>query len=111
MERRCAAMIAELGAFMATLALVLSVTQGILGLSASRRDSHVAATRAVSLATAALAALLFACLVAAFVRSDFSMAVVAANSHIDKPFIYKIAGAWENHEGSRRANGLDRKSV
>jgi cytochrome c-type biogenesis protein CcmF len=25
---------------------------------------------------------------------------VAANSHIDKPLIYKIAGAWGNHEGS-----------
>ena len=25
---------------------------------------------------------------------------VAANSHVDKPLIYKIAGAWGNHEGS-----------
>jgi cytochrome c-type biogenesis protein CcmF len=39
-------------------------------------------------------------LVAAFVRSDFSLAVVSANSHTDKPLLYKIAGAWGNHEGS-----------
>jgi len=36
-----------------------------------------------------------------FVQSDFTVAVVAANSHIDKPLIYKIVGAWGNHEGSR----------
>ena len=33
-------------------------------------------------------------------RSDFSLAVVAANSHVDKPLIYRIAGTWGNHEGS-----------
>src|SRR5262249_35071475 len=42
----------------------------------------------------------FICLITVFVRSDFSVAVVANNSHTDKPLIYKIAGAWGNHEGS-----------
>src|SRR5215510_6559927 len=42
----------------------------------------------------------FACLTYAFVTSDFSVEVVAANSHTAKPLIYKISGVWGNHEGS-----------
>src|SRR5260370_40432425 len=37
----------------------------------------------------------FACLTYAFVRSDFSVA-----AHTAKPLLYKISGAWGNHEGS-----------
>ncbi len=93
-------MIAEIGAFALALSLALSLAQGALGLAASRRDSRAMAARAISQAAAFCVALAFACLIAAFVRSDFSLAVVAANSHIDKPLIYKIAGTWGNHEGS-----------
>jgi len=93
-------MIAELGAFAAALALALSLAQGALGLVASRRDSRAAAVAAIAQASAALCLLAFACLIIAFIRSDFSVATVAANSHTDKPLIYKIAGAWGNHEGS-----------
>jgi cytochrome c-type biogenesis protein CcmF len=35
-----------------------------------------------------------------FARSDMSVALVFANSHSAKPMIYKVAGAWGNHEGS-----------
>jgi cytochrome c-type biogenesis protein CcmF len=35
-----------------------------------------------------------------FARTDLSVELVAENSHSAKPFIYKIAGAWGNHEGS-----------
>ena len=35
-----------------------------------------------------------------FARTDLSVALVAANSHSAKPLIYKLAGAWGNHEGS-----------
>jgi cytochrome c-type biogenesis protein CcmF len=35
-----------------------------------------------------------------FARSDMSVALVFGNSNSSKPFIYKIAGAWGNHEGS-----------
>ncbi|HYD89195.1 MAG TPA: heme lyase CcmF/NrfE family subunit [Vitreimonas sp.] len=93
-------MIAEIGAFAASLALALSLAQGVMGLMASRRDSRAEATAAIAQAAAALCAFAFACLIALFVQSDFSVAVVSANSHIDKPLIYKIAGAWGNHEGS-----------
>jgi cytochrome c-type biogenesis protein CcmF len=93
-------MIAEIGAFCAALALALSFAQGWLGLAASRRDSRAEAATAVAQAAAAMCAIAFACLIVAFVRSDFSVAAVAANSHIDKPLVYRIAGAWGNHEGS-----------
>jgi len=42
----------------------------------------------------------FACLTYAFIISDFSVEVVAANSHTAKPLLYKISGVWGNHEGS-----------
>ncbi len=93
-------MIAEIGAFAATLALALSLAQGVLGLAASPRDSRAAATAAIAQAAGAMSAFAFVCLIFAFVRSDFSLAAVAANSHSDKPLIYRIAGAWGNHEGS-----------
>ena len=42
----------------------------------------------------------FAMLLMVFARTDLSVLLVAANSHSAKPFVYKIAGAWGNHEGS-----------
>ncbi|MFT3726333.1 MAG: heme lyase CcmF/NrfE family subunit [Terricaulis sp.] len=93
-------MIAEIGAFASCLALALSLAQGTLGLYASKRDSRAAAVTAIAQCASAACFIAFACLIAVFVRSDFSVAVVANNSHIDKPLIYKIAGAWGNHEGS-----------
>ena len=42
----------------------------------------------------------FACLIISFVLSDFSNETVFNNSHTTKPFFYKIAGTWGNHEGS-----------
>jgi cytochrome c-type biogenesis protein CcmF len=47
-----------------------------------------------------LVAASFAALTWAFVVSDFSLAVVVANSHTAKPMLYKISGVWGNHEGS-----------
>ena len=42
----------------------------------------------------------FAALTYSFVVSDFSLMVVADNSHSLKPMLYKVAGVWGNHEGS-----------
>ncbi len=42
----------------------------------------------------------FFSLVAAFIVSDFSIISVYQNSHSLKPMLYKITGAWGNHEGS-----------
>jgi len=42
----------------------------------------------------------FGALLIVFARTDLSVALVFENSHSAKPFIYKVAGAWGNHEGS-----------
>ena len=48
----------------------------------------------------ALTLIAFAMLLLVFARTDLSVALVFENSHSAKPFIYKVAGAWGNHEGS-----------
>lgn len=42
----------------------------------------------------------FLILIYCYVVSDFSVINVAMNSHTEKPMLYKITGAWGNHEGS-----------
>ena len=42
----------------------------------------------------------FFTLIIGFMNSDFSLINVYENSHTTKPFFYKIAGTWGNHEGS-----------
>lgn len=93
-------MIAEIGAFAAALALALSLAQGLLGLTSAHNGARAAAAAAVAQVAAICCTLAFFGLAVLFVQSDFTVSVVAANSHIDKPLIYKIAGAWGNHEGS-----------
>src|SRR5581483_3113137 len=60
----------------------------------------MAIARPAALAQLILIATAFAVLIHAFVTSDFSLKLVADNSHTTKPLIYKIAGVWGNHEGS-----------
>jgi len=85
----------ELGHLAAFLALAASLVQGILGLMGARAMAGRAALVAFG-----VMAVSFLTLVVAFAQSDFSLALVANNSHTLKPMLYKIAGAWGNHEGS-----------
>ncbi len=85
----------EAGHFAAFLALALSLAQGVLGLRGERRTAGLLAVTAFG-----LMGLSFLTIVNAFVMSDFSVTLVANNSHTLKPMVYKIAGAWGNHEGS-----------
>ena len=85
----------ELGHFAAFLALGLSLAQGITGLRGERRLAGL-----IAVAAFGVMALAFLSIVHAFVTSDFSVALVVNNSHTLKPMVYKIAGAWGNHEGS-----------
>jgi cytochrome c-type biogenesis protein CcmF len=95
-------MIAEAGAFALMLSLALSVVQ--VGLSTAgriRRSAALAgAGEGAALAAFLAVAVAFAALMHAFVTSDFSVANVAANSHSDKPLLYRVAGTWGSHEGS-----------
>ncbi|HVL41707.1 MAG TPA: cytochrome c biogenesis protein CcsA, partial [Brevundimonas sp.] len=95
-------MIVELGAFALVLALVLSVLQTALAAAGRMRRSPVLAGAAIgaAIAAAGAVAVAFGALIYAFVSSDFSVANVAANSHTDKPMLYKLAAAWGSHEGS-----------
>jgi len=95
-------MIAESGAFALILALAFAIAQTALSAAGRARRSTVfaAAGEGAALASFAGVALAFACLVYAFVTSDFSVANVAQNSHTEKPLLYRVAGAWGSHEGS-----------
>jgi cytochrome c-type biogenesis protein CcmF len=76
------------------ITLAFSLMSAIL-LSTSPRFQHHAARGVFILTTMS-----FLALICAYVLSDFSILNVVQNSHSEKPLIYKIAGAWGNHEGS-----------
>jgi len=95
-------MIAELGAFSLVLALALSAAQVGLSAAGRVRGSEPLRRAGEGAAGAAFLAVLvaFGALTVSFLTSDFSVANVAANSHTDKPLLYKAAGVWGSHEGS-----------
>jgi cytochrome c-type biogenesis protein CcmF len=94
--------IVELGHFALILALMVALLQSTLPLwGAQRGDARLMAlAEPAALVQLVLVAAAFGVLTWAFVASDFSLAVVVANSHTDKPMLYKISGVWGNHEGS-----------
>ena len=95
-------MIVEFGHYALVVALAIAILQASLPLiGASRQDralmafaDYAAVGQMLCVGTA------FAALTHAFVTSDFSVLVVAENSHTLKPLLYKVAGVWGNHEGS-----------
>ncbi len=80
---------------MAALQLVLAA----IGI-ARDRDDVAAAVRPVAIVQGLLALLAMALLIELFLDSDMSVKLVVENSHSAKPWLYKFAGAWGNHEGS-----------
>jgi len=95
-------LISELGLFALILALIVSIAQGVAPLWGAARGQTRLMRLGASAAVVqfALIAIAFMCLVWAFATSDFSLKVVAANSHTLKPLFYKISAAWGQHEGS-----------
>ena len=94
-------MIAETGLISLWLAAGLAAFQLFLMVVGRRSEvDNVQAMRSVAVVQALLTLLAFAALLAVFAVTDLSVALVFENSHSAKPFIYKIAGAWGNHEGS-----------
>ena len=112
-NKRGRQMIAEMRPFRLVLALLLAVVQGIVPmLGAARGDAAMmAAGRPAAIGQLVLTALAFGCLIQLFVVSDFSVALVANNSHTLKPLLYKISGVWANHEGLDGAVGADPGTV
>ena len=95
-------MIAEAGLGLLWIAAALAVMQLGLGwIAVARgRDGQISSLRAIAVAQGILVTLSFFALILLFLRSDMSVALVAANSHSAKPWLYKFAGTWGNHEGS-----------
>ncbi len=94
-------MIAEFGLAALWLAAVLAALQLVAGIATLRGgDAFAGLPRPVAILQGVLTALSFGALLLLFIRTDLSVKLVAANSHSAKPFIYKLAGAWGNHEGS-----------
>jgi len=94
-------MIAETGLAALWLAAGLAAYQFFLMVLALRSSVEVARPmRGVAVAQGMLTLIAFAMLLLVFARSDMSVSLVFANSNSAKPFIYKVAGAWGNHEGS-----------
>jgi cytochrome c-type biogenesis protein CcmF len=94
-------MIAEAGLAALWLSTGLAAYQFVLMLLALRSNFDVArAMRSVAVMQGALTLVAFAMLLLVFASSDMSVALVFENSNTAKPFIYKVAGTWGNHEGS-----------
>jgi cytochrome c-type biogenesis protein CcmF len=95
-------MMSEAGLSLLLIAAALSILQFALGVIGVRAPEHEAARgiRAVAVAQGLCVGLAFLCLIAVFMQTDLSVKLVATNSHPDKPWLYKLAGTWGNHEGS-----------
>src|ERR1700680_2340630 len=81
------------------LVCLYGIAASVCGARSGRQDFVVSGRRAV-FALAALMTAAFAILEAAFLRSDFSLNVVASHSSTTTPTFYKAAAAWSSQEGS-----------
>lgn len=96
-------MIAETGLAALWLAAALAALQLVAGALSVRGGEGAEIsmlTRPAAILQGGMAAVAFAALIWVFAVTDLSVKLVAMNSHSLKPMIYKIAGAWGNHEGS-----------
>jgi cytochrome c-type biogenesis protein CcmF len=95
-------MIIGLGHYCLILALCVAVVQAVVPLVGAARGNiaWMNVSRPAACIQFILVGLAFLSLIWSFATSDFSVLLVAENSHTDKPLIYKISGVWGNHEGS-----------
>ncbi|MBK5968741.1 MULTISPECIES: heme lyase CcmF/NrfE family subunit [Thiorhodovibrio] len=95
-------MIPELGHFALVIALVNALVQASVPLAGSLNGNRpwMELARPLAYGQLTFIAFSFACLVQAFVVSDFSVTYVATNSNSLLPTIYKISAVWGAHEGS-----------
>jgi cytochrome c-type biogenesis protein CcmF len=95
-------MIAELGQFALVFALGAAGLQAWAGLVGGHRGAAdmIRVAERTAFVQAGLIVAAFLALTIAHATSDFSVLNVFENSHSAKPFVYKLAGVWGNHEGS-----------
>ena len=83
----------------ALLTALYAVGASIYGARSGRREWITSGRRAIY-CVAALCVGAFAILEAAFLRSDFSYALVAEGSSTDTPTFYKVTAVWATQDGS-----------
>ncbi len=95
-------MIAEAGLAAIWLAASMALIQFIAGLTLLRAGAGqlVPLIKPAAYVQGVLCTFAFFALMWLFYVTDLSVLLVANNSHIDKPVIFKLAGTWGNHEGS-----------
>ena len=95
-------MIPELGHVALIVAFGLAIGLTLVPFWGSMRANVSAMNLAPSLAVGVLVftAIAFGLLAISFLRDDFSVAVVAANSNSLLPPLFKFSALWGNHEGS-----------
>jgi cytochrome c-type biogenesis protein CcmF len=95
-------MIPELGHLLLILALGVALVQGVLPLIGAQRGraDWMALARPTAHVQGLLVLAAFVLLTVSFVRHDFSVQYVAANSNSALPLPYRIAAVWGGHEGS-----------
>jgi cytochrome c-type biogenesis protein CcmF len=95
-------MLSNIGTSLVVLVLILSILI-IYTANFSLKNSSQYIQKGIyklSLFQTTFTILSFFTLIIGFINSDFSLINVYENSHTTKPFFYKIAGTWGNHEGS-----------
>ena len=95
-------MLPELGLMAIILAFLLSLAQSVLPLIGAHKGDRTWMHSADGFAAGqfVFVFIAFSILCYSFLVSDFSVKIVADNSHTAKPTLYKFAGTWGNHEGS-----------
>ncbi len=95
-------MIAELGNFCLSLALIISIAQAVLPIIGAQQQKHswMAFARPAAYTQWLIVALAYALLTYAFITHDYSILYVANNSNNVQPLMYRISAVWGAHEGS-----------
>lgn len=95
-------MIPELGHYALALALVVAAVQAVVPMLGARRQAlgWMLLSKRSAPTLCGLLTISFLSLMYAYAMSDFSVLNVYQNSHTMKPWLYKLAGVWGNHEGS-----------
>jgi len=95
-------MLAELGHLSVIIAFMVAIVQSIIPMLGAAKGyiGWMDAARPSAIIQFLLILFAFIMLTISFVTSDFSVKLVASNSHSLKPLLYKISGVWGNHEGS-----------
>ena len=95
-------MIPEIGHFALIITLAIAIVQAIIPIAgvSLNKPQWMALARPTARAQFLFIGISFACLLYAFVTSDFTVKLIANNSHTQMPMIYKVSSLWGNHEGS-----------